>query len=160
MMSSSSATALAPAHPEAAEKEPAAVAHGHPQIEPGADKEIADQRQHRDAEPDRDKSRTDPQSDDDVDHHEIGRPEHAELPRREVPQPDRPENSKGKEQHERRERPEIKVAYAHTPPLERADCTRTGETRCIHGYPDEAGLARPQIAGDVAEKDQHTPQDQ
>src|ERR1700676_4975279 len=63
MMSSSLAIALAPAHPEAPDDHPAAIDHRHPQIEPTADKEIAYQRQRRDAEPDRDKGETDPQSD-------------------------------------------------------------------------------------------------
>src|SRR6266436_8385577 len=134
---------LAPTHPEAAENEPAAVEHGHPKIKPGADKEIADQRQRGDAQADRDKGRSDPQSDDGVDHHEIGRPEHAELAPRKMPKPDRPENSKGKEQHERRDRPEIEAADAHSPSLEDADRTRTGEPRRVHRNPDIAGLPRP-----------------
>src|SRR6266481_3099730 len=85
MMSSSSAIELAPAHPEAAEKEPAAIDGGHPQQKRSAgDKEIADQRQHGDAKADRDKGTAEPQAGDAVDQHEINRPEGAHLARPEM----------------------------------------------------------------------------
>src|ERR1700686_4248967 len=126
MMSSSSAIALAPAHPEAADDQPTPVDHGHPQIEPTADKEIAYQRQRRDAEPDRDKGAPDPQSDDGVDHHEIGRPEHTKLARRKMPEPDRPENPKGKEQQECRDHTEIEAMQCRCPAVEVTNRKRPG----------------------------------
>src|SRR6202790_4233513 len=126
MMSSSSAIALAPAHPEAADDQPAAIDHRHPQIDPTPEKEIAYQRQRRDAEPDRDKGETDPQSDDGVDHHEIGRPEHTKLARRKMPELDRQENPKGKEQQECRDHPEIEAVHARSPALEDTDRKRPG----------------------------------
>ncbi len=50
----------APAHPEAAQHKPAAIDHRHPQLEPGADEEIADKRQRGDAKADRHEREPDP----------------------------------------------------------------------------------------------------
>src|SRR5437879_6795613 len=60
MMSSNSAIALAPAHPEPAKDEPTAIDYCHPRLEPVADEEIPDQRQRGDADTDHDKGITDP----------------------------------------------------------------------------------------------------
>src|SRR4051794_11579226 len=72
MISSSSAMS-APPHPEAAEHQPAAVDKGHPQLEPVADQEIADQRQRADAKTDHDKGVSEPEPGDDIEQHEIDR---------------------------------------------------------------------------------------
>src|SRR2546430_6111261 len=84
MMSSISAIALAPAHPQAAEHQPAAIDKGHPQVEPVADEEIADQCERADAKADRDERVAEPEPGDDVEQHEIDRPERAHLARREA----------------------------------------------------------------------------
>src|SRR3954447_19663122 len=109
MMSSSSAIALAPAHPEAAQDQSAAVDKGHPQIEPVAGEEIADQRQHGDAEADRDKGISGPQSGDGIDQHEINRPERPELARRQMAEPTA-KYSECDEQRERRKHPQVEGA--------------------------------------------------
>src|ERR1700687_3969868 len=80
--------------------------------------------------------------------------------RRKMPNPDRPENSEGIEQHESGDSSEIEAAQAHSSALERANRTRTGETQRIHRDPDIAALPRPGIGGDVTGKDQYAPQDQ
>src|SRR5712664_387908 len=85
MMSSSSAMALAPAHPQPAEDEPAAVDECHPQVKRGADEEIADQRQHGDSATNRDKGVADPEACNRIEQHEINRPERSLLARRKWP---------------------------------------------------------------------------
>jgi hypothetical protein len=156
MMSSSSAIGQL----RRAQKEPAAVDHRHPQIECVAAEEIADQRQGGDAEADRDEGGTDPQSDESIDHHEIGRPKHAELAWRKMPERDRPENAERKEQHGCRDHSAIEAGDPHSPGLEGAERQRARETHHIHRNPDIAALPRPEIAGDVAGKDQHAPKNQ
>src|ERR1700719_5080451 len=84
MMSSSAAIALASAHPEAAEHEPAAVGHRHPRLEPRAEEKITDQGERGDAHADRYKGVAGPQPRDDVNQHEIDRPERPQLARREI----------------------------------------------------------------------------
>src|SRR5437773_12303805 len=111
MMSSSPAIS-APAHPPAAEHQPAAIDKGHPQVEPVADQEVSDQRQCADAKTDHDKGVAEPESGDDVEQHEINRPERAPLARREVAKHARAEEAKGEEQHERDQHPEIERANA------------------------------------------------
>src|SRR3954468_5419263 len=96
MISSISAMS-APPHPEAAEQQPAAIDQRHPQFEPRAGKEISDQRQCCDCRPDHDKSAAQPQADDNVGQHEIGRPKSAELARGEVADADAPDGAKGNE---------------------------------------------------------------
>src|SRR3954447_6383651 len=110
MMSSSSAMPLAPAHPEAAQHEPATVDEGHPQLEPLAGKKITDQRQRSDGEADHDKGMAEPQPGNDVDQHEIDRPERALLARREMAQP-AAKYPECNEQQERRKPPDIEGAY-------------------------------------------------
>src|SRR5882757_8838161 len=105
MISSSSAIALAPAHPEAAQNEAAAVDECHPEFEGVAQEKIADQGQQRDTETDRDERLPHPQSDDGVDHHEIDRPERSHLARREMSEPIR-EYTEQDEQQGGREHPE------------------------------------------------------
>src|SRR3954447_24646326 len=105
-MSSSSAMALTPAHPETAQHQPAAVDKRHPQIEPVACEEIADQRQRGDAEADRDKGVARPQPGDGIDEHEIDRPERPQLTRREMAEP-AAKYPKSHEQGERREHAQI-----------------------------------------------------
>src|SRR6267154_2166602 len=61
MMSSSSAIALAPAHPQAAEHQPATIDKGHPQVEPVADPKIAHQRERAGGKTDGDKGMPDPE---------------------------------------------------------------------------------------------------
>src|SRR3954453_17474554 len=114
MISSSSAIALAPAHPETTEHQPAAVDHCHPQIEPVAGEEIADQRQRGDADADRDKGVTEPESDDGVDHHEIDRPERVHLPWPQVPHPDRKDAAEDDEQNGRYKETAIEGVHAGT----------------------------------------------
>src|ERR1700761_5644560 len=112
MTSSSSAIALVPAHPETAQNEAAAIDQRHPRLEPGAQPEIADQSQDGDAGADHDKSPAEPQSGDGVEQHEIAGPERAHLARREMAEPAAGEDSEHKQQHERRQHPEIKGAGA------------------------------------------------
>src|SRR5438445_2651836 len=100
MMSSSSAIALAPAHPEPAEDEPAAIDERHPQVERAAEEEITDQRQHGDTEANGHECVAYPQSGDGIDHHEIDRPEGSHLARREMAEPDADEYSEDDEQQE------------------------------------------------------------
>src|SRR5436190_18985191 len=84
MMSSSSAIALVPAHPQAAEHQPAAIDERHPRVEPVAEPEIADQRQRADGKAEGDKGVPEPEPGDDVKQHEIDRPERAHLARGKV----------------------------------------------------------------------------
>src|SRR5258708_12325891 len=104
---------------------------------------MADQRQRRDSEANRDEGGADPQSDDGVDHHEIGRPEHAELARRKMAKPDRPKKSEGKEQRERRDRPEIEAKHASSPAFEGTDRTGARETHPISRNPHIPAAPRP-----------------
>src|SRR5207253_5707728 len=110
MMSSSPAIASAPAHPQPAQNEPAAVDEGHPQLEPVAREEVADQGQRGDGEADHDKSVAEPQAGNDVDQHEIDRPERAQLPRRKMAKP-AAKHAECDEQQERCEHPEVEGAY-------------------------------------------------
>src|SRR6185295_7542893 len=111
MMSSSPAMS-APTHPKAAKHQPAAVDKGHPELEPVAGPEIAGQRQRADGETDRNKGVAEPEPGDDVEQHEINRPERAHLARREVAEHARAEETKGEEQHECDQHPEIEGANA------------------------------------------------
>src|SRR5258705_13060665 len=97
MMSSSSAMALAPAHPQAAEHQPAAIDERHPEVEPVADPEIAHQRERADGKADRDKGMSNPEPSDDVEQHEIDRPERAHLTRRELAEHAGAEETEGEE---------------------------------------------------------------
>src|SRR5262245_54263085 len=101
MMSSISAMALAPAHPQAAKHQAAAVDKGHPQVEPFTDEKIADQRECANTKADHDKGVSDPESGDDVEQHEIDRPERAHLAQREVAEHVGAEKTEGEEQQER-----------------------------------------------------------
>src|SRR5437016_2791761 len=112
MMSSISAMALVPAHPQAAEHQAAAIDKSHPQVEPVTGEEIADQRERADGKTDHDKGVSDPEPGDDVEQHEIDRPERAHLARREVAEHACAEESKGEEQQERDQHPEIESANA------------------------------------------------
>src|SRR5713226_1771896 len=107
-MSSSSAMS-APAHPEPAEDQPAAVDHRHPRLEPVTDEEIADQRQHGDDEPDDDIGVSKPQSGHGVEQHEVDRPERSDLSRRETAEP-AAEYSECDEQQECNKHPHIEGA--------------------------------------------------
>src|SRR5882724_6887763 len=86
MMSSSPAMS-APAHPQAAEDEPAAVNDGHPRLEPVADEEVTDQGKRGDADADDDIGTAKPQADDGVEQHEVHRPERPDLARGETAEP-------------------------------------------------------------------------
>src|ERR1700712_2525674 len=109
MMSSSSAMS-APAHPEPDEDEPAAVDDGDPQIEPGAYKEIADQRQRRQSEAEGHERGAEPEAGDGVAHHGIERPERGELARVEVTQHDAEEKPEREIEQERQQHPSTKRA--------------------------------------------------
>src|SRR4051795_11761701 len=135
MISSSSAIALAPAHPETAEHQPAAVDHCHPQIEPVAGEEIADQRERGDAEADRDKGVAHPQAGDGIDEHEIDRPERPQLARREMSQP-AAKYSESNEQRERREHAQIEGANSLTGVIISADDERSRDPHRIDRDPD------------------------
>src|SRR6476469_8468199 len=111
-MISSSPVMSAPAHPQAAKHQPATVDKGHPEIEPAAGPEIARQRQRADGETDRNKGVAEPEPGDDVEQHEINRPERAHLARREVAEHARAEETKGEEMHKRDQHPEIEGAKA------------------------------------------------
>src|SRR6266850_1301818 len=134
MMSSRSAIALAPAHPEAAQHEPAAVDECHPQIERIADEEIADQRQRGDGQADHNESVADPQSGDGVDQHEIDRPERSELTRREMSEPAR-EYSECDEQQQCQQHSDIESADAGPGIAERADRKRARDSQGINHGP-------------------------
>src|SRR5690349_15024951 len=159
MISSISAMALAPAHPPAAEHQPAAIDKGHPQVEPVADQEVSRQRQCADAKADHDKGVSEPESGDDVEQHEIDRPERAHLARREVAEHAGAEKTKGEEQHERDQGPEIEGANACLAISEGADRKRSRDARDIQRGPEIAGLARQQKRGEIAGKYQRTPHD-
>src|SRR6266496_4787946 len=135
MMSSISAIALAPAHPQAAEHQPAAVDKGHPEIEPVADQEVADQRECADAKTDHDKDLSDPEPGDDVEQHEIDRPERAHLARRKLAEHTGAEETKGEEQQERDQHPEIEGADAGFWISEGADRERSRNSRRVHRNP-------------------------
>src|SRR5882724_70434 len=134
MISSSSAIALAPAHPQTAEDQPAAIDESHPQIESVTDEEISDQRQRRDPKADRNEGRSDPQSGDAVGQHEIDRPERPQLPRREMAEP-ADEQAECDEQDERREHPDAKGLDAGARALERADRDRPRDPHDINRNP-------------------------
>src|SRR6266850_5967286 len=137
MMSSSSAMS-APAHPEPAEDQPAAIDECHPQVEGVADEEITDQRQRRDAKTDRDERLPDPQSSDGVDQHKIDRPERSHLPRCEMPEPVG-EEAEGDEQEERRKHPDIESSDTGPRMLRGADDDRPRDPRRIHREPPITG---------------------
>src|ERR1044072_6593255 len=111
MSASSPAIASAPAHPQPAQNEPAAVDDGHPQLEPVAREEVADQGQRGDTEADRDKGIAEPQAGNDVDQHEIDLPERAQLPRREMAKP-AAKHAERDEQQECRKVSDIEGAHA------------------------------------------------
>src|SRR6185295_4625675 len=112
MMSSSSAMALAPAHPETAEHEPAAVDHGHPQFEVGARPIVTDQCQSGDAETDGDEGPAEPETGHRVWQHEKRGPERVHFPRAEMRHADRPEQAERKEAGHRRDRPAVECSHA------------------------------------------------
>src|SRR6267142_3114873 len=159
-MMSSSPVMSAPAHPQAAKHQPAAVDKGHPEIEPVAGPEIAGQRQRADGETDRNKGVAEPESGEDVEQHEINRPERAHLARREVAEHARAEEAKGEEQHERDQHPEIEGANAGLAIPGGADRKRSGDTRGVQRGPEIAGLARQQKRAEIAGKYQRAPHDQ
>src|SRR5262245_23284279 len=99
-MTSSSSAMSVPPHPQSAEQQSASVDQRHPQFEPRAGIEIADQRQHDDGRPDGDPGTTQPQADHDVGQHEIGRPEYAELARGELADADAPDGAESNEHHD------------------------------------------------------------
>src|ERR1700724_3896530 len=122
MMSSSSAMELAPAHPEAAQDQPAAIDGRHPQQKRSAgDEEIADQRQHGDAEADRNKGTTEPQAGDAVDQHEIDRPERAHLARPEMAKHRAAQQAEAKEEQKGDRHPAVEAAPGGSGKLEHAD---------------------------------------
>src|SRR4051812_23340149 len=87
MIASSSAIGSAPAHPEPAEHKAAAIDESHPQLEPLAGQEVAGQGEGGDCDADYDKGIAEPQAGNDVDQHEIDRPERPLLARREMAKP-------------------------------------------------------------------------
>src|SRR4029453_13567597 len=160
MISSISAMALAPAHPPASEHQPAAIDKGHPQVEPVADQEVSDQCQCADAKADHDKGLSKPESGDDVEQHEINRPERAHLARREVAEHARAEETKGEEQNERDPHPEIEGANAGLAISESADRKRSRDTSGVQPDPEIPGLPRRQKRAEIAGKYQRAPHDQ
>src|SRR5260370_32318566 len=140
MMSSSSAIALAPAHPEAAEDHPPAIDESHPQGKRLADVEVANQRQHGDTDANRDKCVADPESRNRIEQHEINRPERSLLARRKMAEHVRAEVSESKEQQERHQHPDIKGTHAHSGISENADRKQTDDARHIDGNPDRTAL--------------------
>src|SRR5216684_6171948 len=158
MMSSSSAIALAPAHPEPAEDEPAAIDESHPQGKRLADVEVADQRQHGDTGANRDKGVADPEARNRIEQHEINRPERSLLARRKMAEHVRAEVSEGKEQQERHQHPGIEGTHAHPGIADNADRKQTDDARNIDGNPDVAAIARPEPGRDIAGEHQHAPQ--
>src|SRR6266700_4346939 len=158
MTSSSSAIALAPTHPEAAQHKPAAVDERHPQVERVADEKIADQRQRADAKADRDEGVADPQSGDGVDQHEIDRPERSQLARREMAEP-AAEYSECDEQQECEQHAGIKGADAGSGVAESADRKRARDSCDIDRGPAITGAARRQIGHKVTGKCQPAPHD-
>src|SRR5437016_2391679 len=159
-MMSSSPVISAPAHPQTPEDQPSAVDKGHPEIEPVAGPEIARERQRADGETDRNKGVAEPESGDDVEQHEINWPERAHLARREVAEHARAEETKGEEQHERAEHPEIERANACLAISEGADHKRSRDARDVQRGPEIAGLARQQKRAEIAGKYQRSPHDQ
>src|SRR5947209_10210393 len=143
MMSSSSVMASIPAHPGPAENEPAAIDHGHPQIEPAAGEEITGRGQRGDAEADRHKGMSEPQAGDAVGQHEIDRPERAELARREMTEDDRAKYSECNEQREGREYPDVEGANPFAGVIETRDDERARDPGQIDRGPEIAGAARP-----------------
>src|SRR5258705_9542628 len=140
-MMSSSPVMSAPAHPQAAKHQPTAVDKGHPEVEPVAGPEIARQRQRADGEADHDKGVAEPESGDDVEQHEIDRPERAHLARREVAEHARAEEAKGEEQHERDQHPEIEGTNAGLAISEGADRKRSRDAGDVQRGPEIAALA-------------------
>src|SRR5665213_789301 len=157
MMSSSSAIRSAPAHPEAAQNEPAAIDEGHPQRERFADEEIANQRQYGDAKADRDKRVAEPQASDRIKQHEIDRPERSLLAGREVAENDHAEKSECEGQQQRRQHSHIEAADAGSGTIVGADRARTSDRRDIDRDPRIAGAPRRQPGRKVARKHQHAP---
>src|SRR5258708_31080584 len=84
MISSSSAIASDPTHPEAAEHKPAAVRHRHPQQERRPGVIVADQGQGGRAGGDHDEGVTDPHAGNRIEHHAVEGPEHDYLARPEM----------------------------------------------------------------------------
>src|SRR6476469_2273010 len=159
-MISSSPVMSAPAHPQAAKHQPATVDKGHPEIEPAAGPEIARQRQRADGQTDRNKGIAEPEPGDDVEQHEIDRPERPHLARREVTEHAGAEEPKGEEQHERDQHPEIEGANAGLAVSRGADRKRSRDTRGVQRGPEIAGLARRQKSAEIAGKYQRPPHDQ
>src|SRR3954467_5344327 len=159
-MMSSSPTMSAPAHPEAAKHQPAPVDKGHPELEPVAGPEIAGQCQRADGETDRNKGLAEPESGEDIEQHEINRPERAYLARREVAEHARTEEAEGEEQHECDQHPEIEGANACLAISGGADCKRSRDTRGVQRGPEIPGLARRQKRAEIAGKYQRAPHDQ
>src|SRR5712671_6998908 len=156
-MMSSSPVMSAPAHPQAAKHQPAAVDKGHPEFEPVTGPEIAGQRQRADGETDRNKGVAEPESGDDIEQHEINRPERAHLARREVTEHAGAEEAKGEEQHERDQHPEIEGANAGLAISGGADRKRSGDTRGVQCGPEIPSLARRQKRAEITGKYQRAP---
>src|SRR4030088_1381606 len=159
MISSRSAIGQLRRIPRPPKKSPAAIDERHPQVERVADEEIADQRQRDDANADRHEGVPDPQPGDDVDQHEIDRPEGSELARREVSKPAN-EYSERNEQQQRHERPDIEASRASPCITRSADGKRARDSRNIDRGPGITGVARRQIGREIADKRQRAPQDQ
>src|SRR5215207_1499257 len=159
-MMSSSPVMSAPAHPQAAKHQPAAVDKGHPEIEPAASPEIAGQRQRADGETDRNKGVAEPEAGDDVEQHEIDRPERAHLARREIAEHAGTEETKSEEQHERDQHPEIEGTNAGLAISGGADRERSRDTRGVQRGPEISGLAGRQKRAEIAGKYQRAPHDQ
>src|SRR5216684_5217484 len=160
MMSSSSAIALAPAHPETAEDEPAAVDECHPQVERVTDVEIADQGQRDDTKADHNEGIANPQPCDGVDQHEIDRPVRCHLPRREMAEPAAREYSERDEQQQCHQHPDIESADAGSGIAEGADGERAHNSSRVNRKPGVTGGAWPEIRRQIARKNQRAPHDQ
>src|SRR5215475_7168119 len=135
MMSSSSAIALAPAHPEAAENQSETVDEGHPQRKFVADEEVTDQRQRGDDRADRDERHSEPQSDHRIDQHEIERPERAELTRREMAEHARDEKAQREEHEDSGQHPDVEGVHAGSGITDDTEREPAGNAEHIDRYP-------------------------
>src|SRR5579871_103933 len=160
MMSSSSATALVPPHPETAEHQPAAVDDRHPQQEGAAEHiEIADQGQHGDGKPDSDKGAAEPQARKHVEQHEIDRPEGAELARPEMTEHFSAEIAEGIEQDIGGNDAAVDGPHARSRIHEAADHKHACDAHKVHHGPDIAGVSGPEPGREIAGANQHAPPD-
>src|ERR1700722_5165039 len=155
MMSSSSAIGLDPAHPEAAEDQPAAIDGGHPQKKGGAfDEEITDQRQHDDAKTDDDEGAAEPEPGDTVEKHEVDRPERPHLTRSVMAEHAAAQDTESEEQHECGKHPEIESPHADLLATHGAERSRARNTQHIDGDPDVVGVPRGEEVRHIARQDQ------